>query len=225
VSALLAPDSLDALRASYPGGGDVEVGGVTAYRFGSSSPDFSVESLILPVGEQTMTLTVSSSDPDLAVDAAARQLAEAAVSGAGTSTSSTGAGASPVPVASVASEAWCQGLTAVAVSAAVGVEVTALRNQTVEGSCGWIGGPSGEEIAIEINRLDASTIEGLATDFGGTPVEGLSFTAWWASEYDILHALAGDTAFHVYIASGSLLDDADAKARAVAVAQAFVDSW
>jgi hypothetical protein len=231
VSALLAADSLDALRASFPGGEDVEVGGAPAYRFGSASPELGTETLILPLGPQTLTLTVSTTDPDVEVEAAAHLLAEAALAGGATgsspasSTSPGSLSASPGPAASLAVGAWCEGLTAEAVSAAVGVEVTALPNQTIEGSCGWIGGPIGEEIAVEINRLDASTLEDLAASFGGTPVDGLPFAAWWAPEFEVLHALAGDTAFHVYIASGGLLDEADAKARAIALAQAFVASW
>ena len=231
VSTLLDPSGLDALRATYPGGEDVEVGGGPAYLVSSSSPEFSLDTVLVPLGERTLSLTVSSSDPAVDVDAVTLQLAEAALSGVGSTSSAAGAAASPGPsvavpaaVASPAAGGWCDGLTAEAVSAAVGVGVTALPNATIEGSCGWIGGPVGEEIAIEVNRLDASSIEDLAAGFGGMPVDGLPFTAWWASDFDVLHVLAEDLAFHVALASGGLLDDADAQARAIAVAEAFVAS-
>ena len=222
LSLVIDAGGFDGLVASYPGGEDVDVGDVRAYRFGSADPGFSLSTVIAPMGERAIMLTVASSDPDVDAGAVALELAETALAGGGAATPASTSDASRAPEPPTGVDDWCQPITAAEVSAAIGVEVTMVPNETVAGSCGWIGGPSGQEIAIELNRLDASTIESIAASFGGAPVEGLADGAWWSADWGVLHVLAGDVAFHVAVASGPEIDAAAKQAMAVSVAEAFL---
>jgi hypothetical protein len=215
----LDPNDFDALRDAYPGGEDVDVRGAPGYRFGSAADGFGTFTLLVPMGRATLMLTVSSSDPALATDALSLQLAEAALAGGASGSSGSGQ-ATPGSAAATPETSFCAHLTSEDVSAAIGIEVQLLPNQTIPWSCGWVGG----DVAVEINQLDAATIEGLAADFGGVAVEGLPFQAWWASEHDLLHVLSGDVAFHVFMASDDMLDEADARTRAIALAEVFLAS-
>jgi hypothetical protein len=225
LSVVVDASGFDALVTSYPGGEDEDVGDARGYQFGSAGDGFSQASVIAPLGERALMLTVASTDPDVDASGTALALATAALGGDGAGPAQAGSG-SAEPAATPAFVLWCDGFTEEEVSNAIGRQVTASPNTTIADSCAWISGTDGPQVGIELNRLDAATIADLAASFGGTPVEELvpepADAAWWAADYDVLHVLAGDVAFHVFIGSGGEMDDTTARAMAMAVAAAFL---
>jgi hypothetical protein len=223
LSVVIDPAGMDGLVTSWPGGEEVDLAGTRAYHLGSASDGFSQAMVITSLGGPAVMLTVASSDPDVDASTAAMALTEAAL-GAGSGTApADGGSAEPTPASTFV--LWCDGFTAEEVSDAVGVPVTATPNQSIAYSCGWISGPEGTQVAIELNQLDAATIADLAAGFAGVEVEELvpepADGAWWAADYNVLHVLADDVAFHVFIGSDGL-DDAAARMMAISVAAAFL---
>jgi hypothetical protein len=224
LSVVVDPSGMDSLVASWPGGEDVDLGGTRGYHLGSAGDGFSQATVIAPLRDSAVMLTVASSDPEVDASTAALALTEAALSGGTSADPAAGSSTEPSPVSTFA--LWCDGFTEEEVSDAIGMPVTATPNQSIAFSCGWISGPDGTQVAIELNQLDAATIADLAASFGGAEVEELmpepADGAWWAADYDVLHVLAHDVAFHVFIGSDGSLDDAGARAMAIAVAEAFL---
>jgi hypothetical protein len=201
---------LPQLRADFPGGEDVVVGGLPGYLYTVELEDSSQASLSVDLGPDSATLSIVSPDPGFDAAAAASELIATAL----------GRGI-VVGEETVDAPSPCSWLTRDEAAQALGLE---LEQEVLDygTACSYFAGQGEFPIEILLSALEVEEATVSAEGTAAEPVPDLGDAAWWSEEFATLYAYEGERAFSVLVSGGSL-DSAERLSLARSLTAALLD--
>jgi hypothetical protein len=193
-----------------PDGEHLSVADQPAYQVDLGFSGLPASQVSIDLGPDTISVLVSTTDPNVDVATVARDLTETAFS--------HGLQVLPETGGVVAT---CQLASPEEIAAAAGLGVK-LKLTDYETFCAYEGGKGNKHVMIQVASQDAATVASAMTALGATEVAGPGDQSWWMADYGSLTTLQGDLALQVTLMPDKKMSEAKLQQAAIAVMEVLL---